>query len=193
MYLFFDTSANGKPKSYKASPNDPFNWPRMVHLSWLLYDENRELIDSRNDVIKPVGFNIEETTLKTSKLTREQLENGVDLKEALTAFADVVKKATYITTYNMNLQRGIVSAELHRKSITHFIEQSDLYCLMQEATWFCKIPAKSGKKYKWPPLQEIHSKLHGAWYANAGDAQTDVATISICTFNLVDIDAFEFF
>ncbi len=193
MYLFFDTSANGKPKSYKASPNDPFNWPRMIHLSWLLYNEDRELVASRNDIIKPVGFKVDEASLKASKLTMEQLENGIDIKEALTAFADAIKKADYITTYNMNLQQGIVSAEFHRKSISHFLEQSDLYCLMQEATWFCKIPAKGGQKYKWPPLQEIHSKLYGAWYANAGDAETDVATIALCTFNLVDIEAFEYF
>lgn len=194
MYLFFDVSAEGKPKNWKAAPTDAFNWPRMVHLSWLMYNEERELIDSRNDMIKPEGFEISVNTEQKHKIDPVKIhEEGTVLKEALQHFSEAIDKAEYVIAHNMTFNANVVAAECYRKSISHRLFSSEQYCLMQEATWFCKIKGSNGR-FKWPTLPDIHQKLYdGKMYADAGEAQTDVATCAICFFHLLDIDAIELF
>jgi len=193
MYLFFDTSANGAPKNWKAPINDPFNWPRMIHLSWLLYNEDRELIDSRNDIIKPKGFTINDEIEKKHHLSQAKaLEEGIDIKEALKPFAEAIKQAKYIISYNQTFNNGVVGSELYRASINHNLPDSNNYCLMEEATWFCKL-AKEGPGYKWPSLEQIHEKIYGAEFENAGEAQADVSVVSLSFFHLLDLEAIEIF
>ena len=193
MYLFFDVSANGKPKNWKRPATDIFNWPRMIHLSWLLYDKDRVLIDSRNHIIQPKGFEISIEAESRHKITPEKAtQEGVPVADALMDFAEAIEKAEYVIAHNMNLCEGVVGAEFNRASLRHGLEYADKYCLMQEATWYCKLPGRGGK-FKWPSLQDIHTKLYGAQYANAGEAQTDVATATVCFFALLDIRAIELF
>lgn len=192
MYLIFDISANGKPKNWKRPATDIFNWPRLIHLSWLLYNKDRELVDSRNHIIEPKGFKITSEIERKSKITPEKLEEAVPVMDALMDFAEVLDEAEYVIAHNMRLCEGVIGAEFSRASLRHSLDTADKYCLMQEATWFCKIPGKDGK-YKWPSLQDIHTKIFEARYANAGDAQTDVATATVCFFALLDLEAIELF
>jgi len=39
MYLIFDATGAGKVKSFKASVEEIHNWPRLLHLSWIMLDE----------------------------------------------------------------------------------------------------------------------------------------------------------
>lgn len=194
MYLFFDVSAEGKPKNWKAAPTDAFSWPRMVHLSWLMYDENRELVDSRNDLIKPEGFEISPDTERIHKIDPVAVhEEGTPLKEALQHFAKAVDKAEYLVAFNMTFNANTVAAECYRKGVEHRIFSSEQYCLMQEATWYCKIPKKGGG-YKWPKLMDVHQKLYdGKMFADANNAQVDVSVVALMFYNLLDIDAIEVF
>jgi len=115
MYLFFDTSANGEPKDWKAPINNPFNWPRMTHLSWLVYNEDRELINSGNELIKPRGFTITESTEEKHKISQQMAEEtGINIKEALTPFAEALKEAQFIISFNQTFNNGVVGAELYR-------------------------------------------------------------------------------
>jgi hypothetical protein len=43
MYLFFDTETTGLPKNWKAPVTDLNNWPRLVQLAFLLFDNNGNL------------------------------------------------------------------------------------------------------------------------------------------------------
>ncbi len=193
MYLFFDTSANGAPKDWKAPINDPFNWPRMIHLSWILYSEDRELIDSRDDIIKPRGFKISEEIAKKHHLSQEVAEEkGIDIKKALVPFAEALKKAKYIISYNQAFNGGVAGSELYRASIEHSLASSNNYCMMHEATWFCKIPGV-GPGYKWPKLQDIYKKIHSTAYENEGEAKADVTVTALSFFHLLDLEAIEIF
>ncbi len=193
MYLFFKVSANGKPKNWKAPATDAFSWPRMVHLSWLMYNEERELINSRNDYIKPEGFEISVETEQRNKIDPVKIhEDGRPLKEALKDFGEAVDKAEYVIAHNMNFNACVVGAEFYRKGIAHRLEASEQYCLMQESTWFCKIKGTGGR-FKWPSLPELHQKLYNGAYENAGDAQADVAVTALAFFHLLDLEAIELF
>ena len=193
MYLFFDVSANGKPKSWKGALNDPFNWPRMIHLSWLMYNKDRELIDSSDDIIKPEGVDISPEIEQKAQISREDaIEKGVSMKDALLKFKAVLEKAEYVIAHNMKFNEAVVTSEFYRKNISHVLDACEKYCLMQEATWYCKLPSKTGG-YKWPTLQEIHAKVFGNRYANANNALGDVSACVVCFFALLDLEAIELF
>ena len=40
MYIVVDTETTGLPKGWNAPITDTDNWPRMVQLAWIIYDEN---------------------------------------------------------------------------------------------------------------------------------------------------------
>ena len=58
MYLFFDTETTGLPKNWKAPVTDLNNWPRLVQLAFLYYDNNGNKISGGDFIIKPEGFTI---------------------------------------------------------------------------------------------------------------------------------------
>ena len=191
MFLFFDTSAAGNVRDWRKPANDPFNWPRVAHLSWLMYNEDRELVDQSDDLIKPAGWKFPEEKERFHHITTEQLETeGKPIKEVLEKFLAAVDKATYGVAYNMQFNSSVIKSECYRANRTERLDTLDNYCLMREATWYCKIPGKDGK-YKWPKLQEIHTKMFQARFDKAGHALADVSTTAVCFFGLVDLEAID--
>ena len=58
MYLIFDTETTGLPKNFNAPISDTENWPRVVQIAWQLHDEWGVLLEQKDFVIRPAGFNI---------------------------------------------------------------------------------------------------------------------------------------
>ena len=179
MYLIFDTSGNGKPKSFKASYDDPFNWPRLLHVSWIVLGEDLKPLKDFNCLIKPEGFTPSPEPLRTHHLEAERLqERGNSLKDVLDEFAKSVQEAEYVFAHNLALNEGIIGAEYYRKTMSNPLTSADKYCLMHEATYYCKLPGKKG--YKWPTLKEMHSIIFNQIYSPLQNARADVIAASRC-------------
>ena len=58
MFLIFDTETTGLPRNYNAPITDVSNWPRVVQLAWQLHDEYGQLIEHKDFLIRPKGYNI---------------------------------------------------------------------------------------------------------------------------------------
>lgn len=193
MYLLFTVNAAGKPKSWKAPASDVFNWPRLVQIAWLRYDEKKVLLDNKELIIKPEGFEIPSDSAQYHGITTEiATAEGVDLKEALQLFLKAVDEAEYIVGHNLNLAKNVVTAECSRKSIEHNFSTAEFFSLMEESTHFCKIPAKGGR-YKWPNLTELFQRCFGKKYGGAGNAKEDVKAMAFCFFKLLEIEAIEMY
>ncbi|NNE29097.1 MAG: hypothetical protein HKN16_05650 [Saprospiraceae bacterium] len=191
MFLFFDVSAAGEVRDWKKPATDPFNWPRLAHLSWLLYNNDRELVDQSDDLVKPTGWEFMPAKEKFHHITHKQLtEEGKPVKEVLERFGGAVEKATYGVAHNMHFNESVIKSECYRQDVKENMDTLEKYCLMREATWFCKIQGRGGK-FKWPKLQEIHAKLFQARYDKAGHALADVSTSAVCFFGLVDLEAID--
>ena len=192
MYLFFDVETNGKPRNWRAPANDTFNWPRMVQIAWLLYNEDRELIDQKEYTIKPEGFDIPYEMEKLHGVNPEEArEKGAVLKDVLIEFNALIDKAEYGIAHNLKLCGSVIGAEMYRKGISDRIPTLDGYCTMQESTHFCKLPGKEGR-FKWPSLMELHAKLFNARYQRES-AINDVSVVALSFFKLVDIEAIDVF
>ena len=87
MILFFDTETTGLPKNWKAAVSDLNNWPRMVQLAWIVYENDGIKLKEGSYIIKPIGFSIPSDATKLHGITNEMaLSKGVDLKTVLNNF-----------------------------------------------------------------------------------------------------------
>ncbi len=190
-YLIFDCAAIGKPKDYKAPFSDTFSWPRIVHLSWIILDENFKPVKDYDCIIKPEGFSITPAIEKLSQLSKEEIEEkGEPLEDVLKAFNESIENVEYAFAHNLNFNQNVVAAEFIRKGLSQSIFHTESFCLMQEATYFCKLPSKTGG-YKWPSLSELHATLFKQRYTPAGNARADVIAASRCFIMLMKVRALE--
>ena len=87
MYLIFDTETTGLPKSYSAPLTDFNNWPRMVQLAWQLHDQEGQLLDVKNFIVKPDGYTIPYNAEKIHGIsTKRAKDEGVELSFVLDEF-----------------------------------------------------------------------------------------------------------
>jgi len=184
MYLFFDTETTGLPKNYKAEVTDLENWPRLVQLAWLVYNEKGEEIAEGNRIVKPEGFTIPKQASDVHGISTERaLAEGLALSEVMQEFAEVVKEAKLLVAHNMSFDEKIAGAEFLRQAIEHDLFNTARFCTKEASTNFCAIPGPYG--YKWPTLSELHIKLFDRDFEGAHDALVDVRACADCFFALV--------
>jgi DNA polymerase III epsilon subunit-like protein len=185
MYLFFDTETTGLPQNWRAPITDSDNWPRLVQLAWSCYDQNGNLWESYNFIIKPEGFIIPDEVAKIHRITQDRaLNEGVSLDEALEAFSRDVKKADLIIGHNIDFDDKIISAELYRRHKPAILDQANKACTMKMSVDICRLPNKRGNGYKWPNLAELHQFLFQTDFPDAHDAMVDVNACARCFFAL---------
>lgn len=185
MYLFFDTETTGLPNNYNAPIEDLDNWPRLVQLAWVIYDENAEQKTGANFIIKPEGFVIPEQASRVHGITTEKAaKEGRPLISVLEEFARAVGDSKLLIAHNISFDEKIIGAEFLRKNITHNFFNTVKFCTMKESTDLCQLPGNYGD-YKWPRLSELHIKLFGKDFADAHDALADVNACARCFFELI--------
>jgi DNA polymerase III epsilon subunit-like protein len=78
--------------------------------------------------------------------------------------------------------KRFLGAELLRSGSPNIAEAKKRQCTMQAATDYCRLPGQYG--YKWPSLQELHTKLFGQPFEGAHNALVDVRACARCYFEL---------
>ena len=180
MYLIFDCSSIEKPKSYTAPFSDTEAWPRMLHLSWIILDKDLKPTSDQDYIVQPDGFAITPEIAKKCQLTEEDIaKRSQPLETALQAFAESLAKAYYVLAHNLHFNENILAAEFLRKGIDHTLFRKDRYCLMQESTFFCKLPSKTGG-FKWPTLSELHAIIFQKAFSPPNNARADVIASARC-------------
>ena len=193
LYLIFDTETTGLPKNYKAPVSDSENWPRAVQLSWQLHDHEGTLIDQKDFLIKPDGFDIPFQSEKVHGIsTALALKEGHELHEVLQAFEEVVLKTDFVVGQNIDFDLNIMGAEFYRMGVTTaLLDKKVLDTCTEQTANFCQLPGGRGGRFKLPTLSELHRKLFGAEFAEAHNASADVEATARCFFELVRIGEFD--
>lgn len=179
MYLFFDTETTGLPNNWKAPVTDVNNWPRLVQLAYLLYDNDGNKISEGDYIIKPVGFTIPEIASKIHGITTEKaMEHGVPVLPVLQEFQSVIDKAKSLVAHNMSYDEKIMGAEFLRHDMANSIPSKRRICTMVSATDFCAITGPYG--YTWPGLSALHFKLFSTGFDGAHNAVADIDATARC-------------
>ncbi len=180
MYLIFDCSGIDRPKNWKAPFSDTFAWPRMIHLSWIILDEDLKPIDDYDQIIIPEGFSFNNDIEKRCRIDQDDIDTkGAPLTDVLEAFEKSLQSVDYVLAHNLSFNENVLAAEFLRKGVKHSLFLKERFCLMQESTFFCKIPSKTGG-YKWPSLSELHSIIFKKAYAPPNNARADVIAATRC-------------
>lgn len=194
MYLFFDTETTGLPQRWNADFSDVDNWPRMVQLGFLVYDDAGKLKESADLIIRPDGFAIPEEVVKIHGISTERaLADGIGLADALDRFVGVLDRAHTLIAHNIDFDSKILGAELYRTGLHSDIEtlkEIDKVCTMKSATNYCAIPKNAGgygSGYKWPTLAQLHWKLFAREFPGGHSAYQDAEACAKCFFKLKEM------
>jgi DNA polymerase-3 subunit epsilon len=183
MYLFFDTETTGLPRNWKAPVTDLNNWPRMVQLALLLYDDGGRQVAAENYIIRPEGYAIPAEVSRIHGITTERaLEEGRPLNEVMREFDTYISEASCLVAHNMSFDEKIAGAEFLRCLMKNSIEGKRKICTMQSTTEFCALPGPYG--YKWPRLSELHYKLFHTGFDEAHNAAVDIGATAKCFWEL---------
>ena len=193
MYLIFDTETTGLPQNWKAPLTDFDNWPRLVQLAWQVHDLEGKLVDVKNYIIKPEGFDIPFNASKIHGISTERaLQEGMPLLEVLEIFMQDIEKAKFVVGHNISFDNSIVGCEFLRKSIPNLLQSIPAIDTKNDATDFCKIPGGRGGKFKWPSLTELHEKLFESTFSQAHNASADVEATARCFLELLRLDVISY-
>lgn len=179
IYLFFDTETTGLPIDYKAPSSNVNNWPRLIQLSWVIADENCNVISTNDHIIYPNGFTIPNDVAILHGITNLKAKQlGEPIEKVLEGFLSDFNRATCIVGHNVAFDKKIIGAELIRLGMEDVMNSKPSICTMEASTDYCKIPDVYG--YKWPKLQELHAILFGYEFNDAHNSMCDVKATLNC-------------
>ncbi len=183
MYLFFDTETTGLPRNWKAPVTDLNNWPRLVQLAFLYYDNSGNKITEGDFIIKPEGFTIPADASRIHGISNEKAINeGKQLSVVLQYFQSLISQAAVLVAHNMSFDEKIVGAEFLRVGMSNTIPSKRKICTMESTTNFCALDGPYG--YKWPKLSELHYKLFRTGFNEAHNAAVDITATAKCFWEL---------
>lgn len=187
MYLIFDTETTGLPKRWDAPITDTDNWPRCIQIAWQLHDGMGNLMEQKDMLVQPDGFNIPYEAEQIHGISTALAEqDGISLREALNLFNEVLSKAKFVVGQNVDFDVNILGCEFHRLGISSNLAALPVLDTCTEATAeLCKIPGGRGGKFKLPTLTELHEFLFGETFAEAHNATADVEATTRCFLELV--------
>ena len=193
MYLIFDTETTGLPQNWKAPLSDFENWPRCVQLAWQTHDSKGKLIDVKNYIIKPEGFDIPFNAEKIHGIsTAIALSKGIELEKVLIEFIKDLKKSQFVIGHNVSFDNSIIGCELLRNAMPNLLAEFPSIDTKDDATDYCALPGGRGGKYKWPNLTELHFKLFNESFAEAHNASADVEATARCFLELIRLRVISF-
>jgi DNA polymerase-3 subunit alpha len=179
VFLVFDTETTGLPIRDDAPLSDLDNWPRAVQIAWQLHATDGKLIEAKDFVIEPEGFDIPFNASKIHGITTEVAHHyGQPLKEALAAFKDALAQSTYLVGHNIQFDINILGAEYLRVSGQNPMEGMASVDTSEETRNFCQLQGGKGGGFKIPRLEELYQKLFNETFAEAHNAIADVEATS---------------
>jgi len=192
MYLIFDVETTGLPKNYNAPITDTDNWPRCVQIAWQLHDELGNLIENKDYLIQPDGFNIPFESQKIHGISTQLIqEKGILLKEVLAHFNEVISKTTFIVGHNVGFDLSVMGCEFYRMDTETFLNSKPTLDTLSEITaQLCQLPGGRGGKFKYPTLSELYQHLFESPFTEAHNATADVEATTRCFFELIRQEVF---
>lgn len=192
MYIIFDTETTGLPRDWNAPIADTDNWPRVIQIAWQLHDEMGRMVDHKDFLIKPDGFDIPYDSEQIHGIsTALANEYGEDLEVVLKEFNQALSKAKFVVGQNIQFDINVWGCEYYRSNVeTELINSPILDTCTETTAELCKIPGGRGGKFKLPTLSELHQNLFEEAFAEAHNATADVEATTRCFFELIRRDIF---
>ena len=154
MYLIFDTETTGLPKNFRAPITDTDNWPRCVQIAWQLHDKDSSIIEHKDFLIQPEGFEIPFQSEQIHGIsTALAKEKGSPLNDVLQEFQEVLSKSKFLIGQNLKFDLNVMGCEFHRlQQDNSWLEIPVLDTCTEKTALLCQLPGGRGGKFKLPTL-----------------------------------------
>lgn len=169
--LFIDTEASGLPGNWTLPYSADANWPHIVQVAWLIYDEQRNLVKQQSHYINAEGVTITQSAMETHGITPDFLaSNGKPQSEIMEMLAnDLVEYEPTIIGHFMQLDYYLLGAAFHRTGVYNPLGKLPVFCTMVATTQLLRSPStrqlRLGDLYYMlfkVDLQHQHNALHDA-------------------------------
>jgi restriction system protein len=203
-YLVFDTETTGFPINRHASPDDFKNWPYIVQIAWILFDDEQKLIEHNDFYLKqPIKIPADATNIH-GITTAMMLEKGIEPSIVYANFKKAIDNTEYIIAHNIDFDIPVVHCEFLRNGLKWDFPNNRLLCTMKTGTNFCKISPHRNGEYKWPKLTELYQNCFYPGHSmnifpdatstkNVHSANIDTCMTAQCFFKLKDLGLFKEF
>ncbi|WGH24775.1 MAG: DNA polymerase III subunit alpha [Candidatus Shikimatogenerans bostrichidophilus] len=116
MFLFIDTETTGLPYNNIFKKKYIYEWPRLIQISWQMYDLNGNLISNKNFYIKlKKKYKISLDSINIHGINKKYLNKyGKNIKYVLNKFNCILKKSNYLIGFNINYDINILISEYFR-------------------------------------------------------------------------------
>lgn len=192
-YLVFDLETTGLPINRNGPPDDFKNWPYIIQIAWLLFDDENKLIEHKDFYVKQsVEIPISATQIH-GMTTTMMLEKGKDPKEVYQTFKKVIDNTEYLICHNIDFEIPVINCEFLRNELHYDFSGKKQFCTMKSGASFCKIPPLNKKgEYKWPKLSELYAKCFFPDHvikniSGSHNASIDAAMTAQCFFKLKEL------
>lgn len=181
--LFIDTETSEKPRSWEAPPTDADKWPYIVQIAWRIYDQEEQLITTREFYIEAKDYSIHEKSKKVHGISEEMANSmGVARKEALkTLYSDLKRYKPLIVGHFVTLDLNMVQAGFTRAGIKNIIPDYKAFCTMRATSEYMQMNDRN-----YPQLGELYQMLFRKKMAGEHNASGDVKAVAECFFELVE-------
>jgi DNA polymerase III subunit alpha len=186
MFLIFDTETTGLPRNYNAPITDTSNWPRVVQLAWQLHDEFGKLIEHKDFLIRPKGYNIPIEAEGIHGISTELASIGGDeLEDVLGLFKKALQKTKFIVGHNLKFDMNVVGCEFLRIGEETPLIHPILDTCTEKTAELCRLPGGPYGKFKLPTLSQLHDFLFNEPFSEAHNATADVEATTRCFLELI--------
>ncbi len=191
-FLTFDTETTGLPRDRRGRIDDSSNWPYIVQLSWILYDNETNRLLKSNDIIGiDDSVEISKESIAVHGITRKRCrDEGIPIRRAIIKFQKAMADANVVIAHNLEFDKKLMMAECARNKLRHeFYNSKGYYCTMKNSINLCKIEATNattGEKYfRYPRLSYLHEFLFQTIPAGTHDALVDILICFRCYYKIV--------
>ena len=187
MYIVFDTETTGLPKNWNLPYTDTDNWPRCIQIAWQLHDDKGQLIEAKDFLIRPDGFDIPYDSERIHGISTLLAEKeGVSLRDMLEEFNKDLEKSEFIVGQNVGFDINVMGSEFVRlKMETPMHDMPILDTCTETTAELCRIPGGRGGRFKLPTLTELHKHLFDVPFGEAHNATADVEATARSFFELL--------
>ncbi len=163
--IVFDTETTGLPRNkWRGALQGPDNWPDLVSICWLVYDNDWDLVRKEYHVVRPEGWTIPAESSAIHGITQQVASaSGEPLAAVLGRFAEDLKTAGRLVAHNMAFDKNVVQGVFKWRL---GVEPADFwpaveFCTMEASRELLRLPWKSFQNpskpltYKPPRLSEL--------------------------------------
>jgi DNA polymerase-3 subunit alpha len=192
MYIIFDTETTGLPRNWNAPITDTSNWPRVIQIAWQVHDDMGRLIENKDFLIRPDGFDIPYDAEKIHGISTELAQQyGDSLEDVLLLFNNALEKADFVVGQNVGFDINVLGCEFVRLDQSSKMAEMPVLDTCTEVTAeLCKLPGGRGGRFKLPTLTELHQFLFHVPFSEAHNATADVEATTRCFLELIRLGHF---